>query len=273
MPKISMTSCSLLLLPWNEALKIAAEHNFDAFEITFTYPSAEIEYITKKETDEARNISEQYGLEICVHAPFMEHNIAAFSKGIREEALGQIIKAIDFCSDLGGRIVILHSGKYTYAPPQEASEKELLAANYQWQLNIESLKRLNEHALKKRVVLCLENMASEPKSIDRSFEDLLKIQKEVGESLKFTLDIGHARLSEGVEKGIALLGKDIQHIHFTDNFGKKDDHLPIGHGNSDYTPFINFIKQFTEIVTLEVICISTEPEAILKSREYLMRLL
>jgi hypothetical protein len=66
---------------------------------------------------------------------------------------------------------------------------------------IESLKRINAYAESKSITLCLENLGWS--EVAQSFEDLLKIRNEVGESLQFTLDIGHARLNSegGVEEG------------------------------------------------------------------------
>jgi sugar phosphate isomerase/epimerase len=144
----------------------------------------------------------------------------------------------------------------------------------QWGYNIQALKEINKYANDKDVTLCLENIFTD-NSVDKTFTDLLEIQQAVGNSLKFTLDIGHARLftDDGAEHGIKLLGENIHHIHFTDNMGVKDDHLPIGDGNSDYSGIMDFIRNFTSIVTLEIVEISSSPAAILKSRDYFKKLL
>ena len=272
MPKIAMPGSSMFLAPWFESLKIAAENNFDAFEVVIIVPSADLDIITPKEIENAREISEKAGMEICVHAPFFEINIAAFCKGIREESVRYMKKAIDFCDNLGGKILTVHTGKYTYEFPPGITKDNNSIKKMQWNYNIESLKIINDYAVSKGITVCLENIGID--TIDETFEHLLEIRQAVGESLKFTLDIGHARLFSdgGVEKGIKLLGDNIRHIHFTDNNGEKDDHLPIGDGNSDYSSFIDFIKNFKHIVTLEVVDIGQNPEPILRSREYFNRL-
>ena len=133
--------------------------------------------------------------------------------------------------------------------------------------------KINDYAASKGVIICLENVATN--NIDKTFEHLLEIREAVGDSLKFTLDIGHARLfaEGGVKQGIKLLGGNIRHIHFTDNNGEKDDHLPIGDGNFDYSDFLDFIKDFPYIVTLEVVDTNNSPAAILKSRDYFKKLI
>lgn len=267
-----MPSISMALAPWTESLRVAAENNFDAFEVIVAYPSADLDTITKDVIKNAREISERNGMEICVHAPFFELNIAAFSKGIREESVRYIKRSIDFCADIGGKIIVVHTGKYTYPYPPGMTKENNSLKKKQWDYNIESLKNINEYAENKGVTVCLENIGID--TVDETFEQLLEIRRAVGPSLKFTLDIGHARLYSdgGVEKGIKLLGDNIHHIHFTDNDGEKDDHLPIGDGNSDYSNFIDFIKNFQHIVTLEVVDIGQNPEPILRSREYFNRL-
>ena len=96
----------------------------------------------------------------------------------------------------------------------------------------------------------------------------------VGDSLQFTLDIGHARINSegGVEEGFRVLGDNIHHIHFTDNYGKEDDHLPIGDGNIDYSSFFHLIRNFPHIVTLEVFAPGPDPSPILKSLAYFRKL-
>jgi sugar phosphate isomerase/epimerase len=103
---------------------------------------------------------------------------------------------------------------------------------------------------------------------------MLKIRDEVGDTLQFTLDIGHARINShgGVEEGFRVLGDNIRHIHFSDNFGKEDDHLPIGDGDTDYSGFFHFIENFPHIVTFEIVTLDPDPSPILRSLEYFRKL-
>ena len=135
----------------------------------------------------------------------------------------------------------------------------------QWDHNIESLKRINAYAESKGITLCLENLGWN--EVAQSVEDMLKTRDEVSDTLQFTLDIGHAGIySEGgVEEGFRVLGDNIRHIHFSDNYGKEDDHLPIGEGNTDYSRFFHLIKYFPYIITLEVVAPGPDPSPILKS--------
>jgi sugar phosphate isomerase/epimerase len=258
----------MILAPWTQALQVAAENEFDAFEIDVAFPSADLDSITPDDIRHARRIAEEAEMEICVHAPFFELNIAAYCRGIRDESVRYIQKSVDLCADLGGEVLVVHSGKYTYAVRPGETRANNMGMHVQWKNNIDSLKRITEYAASRGVIVCLENLAFS--AIDRTFEDLLEIRDAVGEELQFTLDIGHARLKTpgGVKEGLRVLGEHIRHIHFTDNNGEYDDHLPIGDGNFDYSEFFDVIRAFPHIVILEVVDIGTDPAAILKSREY-----
>ena len=272
MPKIAMSSCSLEESSYVEALKVAAESGFDAFEIDIYFPTVDLDNWNWNEIEAIKEISQDAGIEICVHAAYYELNMAAFLKGIREESVRYINKSIDFCHELGGEVITVHPGKFTYDLQPGASLDTDPLMKIQWEHNIESLKRINAYAESKGITLCLENLGWN--EVAQSFEDLMKIRDEVGDTLQFTLDIGHARINSegGVEEGFRVLGDNIHHIHFTDNYGKEDDHLPIGDGNIDYSSFFHLIRNFPHIVTLEVFAPGPDPSPILKSLAYFRKL-
>jgi sugar phosphate isomerase/epimerase len=272
MPKIAMSSYAMEESSCVEALKAAAENGFDAFEIDIYFPTVDLDNWNWNEIEAIKEISQDAGIEICVHAAYYELNMAAFLKGIREESVRYINKSIDFCHELGGEVITVHPGEFTYDVLPGASVDTDPLMKIQWDHNIESLKRINAYAESKGITLCLENLGWN--EVAQSFEDLMKIRDEVGDTLQFTLDIGHARINSegGVEEGFRVLGDNIHHIHFTDNYGKEDDHLPIGDGNIDYSSFFHLIRNFPHIVTLEVFAPGPDPSPILKSLAYFRKL-
>lgn len=272
MPKIGMSSSAMVMADWLDAMKAASQNDFEAFEVTCVFPSADPGEVKPEARAEARAILKQKPMEICVHAPFFEINIAAFSKRIQAESIRIVKSAVDLCQDLNGKALIVHSGDYTYSFP-DATRHNHPALEMQWASNIAALGQINAYANDRGITVCLENIAINDTSIDRCFEDLLEIREAVGDSLKFTLDMGHARLSQGAAEGIRLLGNAIGHIHLSDNFGEKDDHLPLGDGNYHYADYVDFLKNFAHVITLEVIDIGTDPEPVLRCRRSLQELL
>ena len=265
MPKIAMCSSAMIMADWLDAFKAAARNDFEAFEITCVFPSADPQEIKPEALDEARKILARKPMAICVHAPFFEINIAAYRKSIRKESIRAVESAIELCHALDGETLVVHNGDYTYDIPG-ATRHDHPAFEMQWAANIEALKKINAYANERGVTACLENIIIGGTSIDRCYEDLLEIREAVGDSLKFTLDFGHSRLSQGTAEAIQTLGSAIGHIHLSDNFGEKDDHLPLGDGNYDYSEFIDFLKNFKHVITLEVIGLGTDPEPALRCR-------
>ena len=272
MPKIGMSSSAMIMADWLDALKVAAQNEFDAFEITCVFPSADPQDIKPEALADARKILQQNPMEICVHAPFFEINIAAYCKSIQKESIRIIETSIDLCHALDGKTLVVHNGNYTYSIPG-ATRHNHPALEIQWSSNIAALKQINTYANDRGITVCLENIAINDTSIDRCFADLLEIREAVGDSLKFTLDMGHSRLFEGTAEGIRVLDDAIGHIHLSDNFGEKDDHLPLGDGNYNYSEYIDFLKDFEHIITLEVIDVGTDPEPALRTRQGLQDLL
>ena len=74
----------------------------------------------------------------------------------------------------------------------------------------------------------------------------------------FVLDTGHANIDNQRERRLMRLvqqfGRKIGHLHFSDNFGKRDDHLPIGRGSIDFVELVLGLKEigYDDTLTLEV---------------------
>ena len=266
MPKIGFASISMTGAPWLDALRSAVEHRFDAFELCVLYPDSPPD-MTADIISLVNGIVETSGIELCLHAPFFEHNIAALCPGIREASLESITKTIDLAEKLRVKTIVVHNGGYAPPGPPGTSRFDDDRLRKHWDHNIASLKELVDHATKKGVILCLENIGFDPFSIDGTFEDMAEIREHVGSALQFTLDMGHARLQEGARKAIDLLGDNIRHIHLTDNFGRRDDHLPLGDGNYDYSQFADFLRGFPHIITMEVVSNGTGPEPMIRARD------
>jgi sugar phosphate isomerase/epimerase len=273
MPKIGFTSIAMREAPWIDALKAAVAHKFDAFELCCGYPDIDPARISGKRIAEVHEIAETSGIEFCLHAPFFELNIAAACPAIREASVGVTKKTIDLGQKLGVRDMVLHNGGYVPPSPPGSSRLNNKNMRNRWENNLESVRRITDYAEAKGVTVCLENIGFNAYSIDSTFEDLLEIREKVGPALQFTLDMGHARLQEGARRGIDLLGENIRHIHLTDNFGKTDDHLPLGDGDCDYSELAGFLNDFPYVIILEVLHVGTTPEPILRARQALVRLL
>ncbi len=272
MPLIGMAGSSVMRLNLTDGLQAAADCGFDAFELFAEFPQCNCDEVTEAQREKARELAQSAGLAVAVHAPFTSLNIAALNPGIRTESVRQTLDAIDLCADIGGKRVVVHNGRFIL--PQRMADRAPDAFKLQRHYNVESIKEIAARAQAKNVTICLENIGFESDSIDRDLNDMLAIRDEVASpALAFCIDIGHARLNGELPEVIEKLGPPARHIHFTDNFGKRDDHVVIGEGNFDYTPHLDFFRNFPDIMTLEVFNVGADPTPAKKSLEHVRKLL
>lgn len=75
--------------------------------------------------------------------------------------------------------------------------------------------------------------------------------------LKLHLDFGHSNFGrDGHEAFCRELGHALCHVHFSDNRGRSDDHMPLGVGTVDWKDAVDALKAagYDDTITLEVFC-------------------
>jgi sugar phosphate isomerase/epimerase len=117
-------------------------------------------------------------------------------------------------------------------------------------LNAEALKPLVEMAASYGLTLILENFKTPFDSVS-TYSRLL----EEVPGLQVHLDFGHTNL--GKDDGAYFcthLGEHIRHVHFSDNRGQEDEHMPLGTGNIDWEKAVTALKSigYDGTITLEV---------------------
>jgi sugar phosphate isomerase/epimerase len=103
------------------------------------------------------------------------------------------------------------------------------------------------------VDLCLENML--PHLLAGKTRDLLWILgafETPGPGV--CLDTGHAFLSGDLTTVVEKLSGHLVMVHANDNTGQRDDHLPPGDGDIDWTGLLSKLaaQRFTGVVILEI---------------------
>jgi sugar phosphate isomerase/epimerase len=161
-------------------------------------------------------------------------------ESIRKACFNELERCAGIFSSLGATIMNIHP--CYFCPP--AMKEDLV------RLNVEALKPLAKMAHSHGLTLILENFRAPFDSVStysRLLEDV--------PGLQIHLDIGHANL--GKDDGASFcthLGKHIRHVHFSDNRGQEDEHMPLGMGNIDWEKAVSALKSigYDETVTLEV---------------------
>ncbi|ODS35697.1 hypothetical protein BEH94_08715 [Candidatus Altiarchaeales archaeon WOR_SM1_SCG] len=230
-----------------------SKNGFDFIDLTIEPPRAYDINVSK-----VKKALNDYNLEAIGHTnPFLPAIFPVPS--IREACLDEFKKYIEVFSKLGIELMNVHP----FYDAHFFSDKEKVSAN------IKLLKKLNKLCREKEITLMLENFIA-PFDRPEAFE---KIINEIPE-LEIHLDVGHCNLNKDdnlTEKFFRKLGEKIVHVHFSDNKGKNDDHLPLGCGSIEWKKIIEVMKNsgYDGTITLEVF--SYDRDYLLLSRDKLKR--
>jgi sugar phosphate isomerase/epimerase len=170
------------------------------------------------------------GLSCTVHAPFMDLNPGALEPLVFAATRRRFEQTLDAAESLGASLIVLHPG---YDPWKYSGQDHL------WlEQNLLFWPPLLERARQIGCMLALENIFEvRPDSLAALIECI------DSPSLGHCFDIGHWRLfAEGsLADWFAVLGKRVVHLHLHDNFGQRDEHLPVGEGNIDFAALFGLI--------------------------------
>lgn len=209
---------------------------FDFLDLTIEGPNATTVDIAK-----LKPILDSFNLTITGHTdpclPF-----AYPIQGVRETCLKELERCAGIFSALGAKVMNIHA---CYSCPP-AMKKDLVL------FNIEALRPIVEMAASYGLTTVFENYKA-PFDRVSTFKNLLT---EVP-GLKLHLDFGHSNF--GIDKYEVFcgeLGEHIQHVHFSDNRSKADDHMPLGVGTVNWKKAVSSLKAtgYNSTITLEIFC-------------------
>jgi len=187
-----------------------------------------------------------------LHAPFSGLDIASLDGGKRENSLELIKKSMKFCSEIEGKIVIIHpcsteiSGDYqNYLRAKNKTEESLC-----------TLATLAEELEIKLAVENLPNIGGWSFGTDVS--QLSKLVSNINNPyLGLCLDTGHSFVEKedvDLSKDVFECGKNLIALHIQDTDGEKDRHWLPGQGIINWAQFMKDLASidYKGVLTLEI---------------------
>ncbi|MBW1766302.1 MAG: sugar phosphate isomerase/epimerase [Deltaproteobacteria bacterium] len=232
--------------PVLKELKEINELGFDYIELTMDSPQAHYEMINQQKDEFLRTLK-GFNMGIICHLPTFV-STADLTSSLREASLTEVIESLDAAVNLRPLKVVLH--------PSHIGGLGVLVMDQARKYAMRSLEAIVGKADNLGLVLCLENMFPRTHSLVNP-EDFIGIFNNFP-TLKMTLDTGHGHIDgKGGKKTLNFIERfadRICHIHASDNFGKEDNHLPIGTGTIDFPKIIRALKGigYNDTVTFEV---------------------
>jgi sugar phosphate isomerase/epimerase len=230
MEKIGISSMALFKYSPKDALRRVSELGFTAWEIMLEGRHFQNDYTEIKE------LADSQGIELFVHVPFSDLNIASLNEGIRKETLKQVFWAIETADFLESEIVTFHSGRPSPVGVSFRDEAE--------KANLESIKEILKFGSDFDLRLCLENMPNFPGAFCCEMEDVRSIL-DANPGLFLTLDIAHAHTCGDEVEYIKELKDRMLHVHLHDTYRSSDSHGAVGEGDIDFKRVLYNLKDFT----------------------------
>ncbi|MGB5750153.1 MAG: sugar phosphate isomerase/epimerase family protein [Desulfobacterales bacterium] len=229
---------------------------FDFIDLTIEGPQA-----MDVNTEKMGPILKHYNLALTGHTdPCLPWAYPV--RSIRQACLDELERCARIFSALGAGIMNIHPC-YFCPPAMKGSLVEL---------NIEALMPVVEMAFSLGLKIAFENFI-------KPFDRISTFKALIGEvpGLTLHLDVGHANLGKDNHEAFCKhLGKHIAHVHFSDNRGKADNHMPLGVGNINWKNAVDALKAtgYDGTITLEVFCDNPQMrfQYLNLSRKYLLAL-
>ncbi len=241
-----------------EFKQLVLNNEFRGIEIFYPYNVTDTQ---KKLYDSYINEINKNNIEVVLHLPHGPKADFINEKGkINKNTTKLMIDAINYAYNMKATKLTLHLGKTVKNRVKEIN------------LVIKVLNRLLKLASKYDMLLMIENMpgASE---LGYSPDEILYVINSVKFSnMRFILDTGHANVSEySIDEYLNKLGSYLEHIHFSNNYGLKDEHAGFENGNIDFDNLfekLNIMK-YNKLHCLEIIF--KETTELLKNKDDILK--
>ena len=232
--------------PVLDELEVLSDLGFDYLELAMDPPQAHYRVIREKKAELLKALDRHNMHAIC-HLPTFV-STADLTDRLRETSLAEVLDSLETAAELKPLKVVLH--------PSTVRGLSVFAMEQVNEYLLQALELVVDKADHLGLSLCIENMFPQYYSLVNA-EDFVEVFERFP-TLRLTLDTGHGQIeSAGGKRTLELIERfadRISHVHASDNFGKTDDHLPIGAGVIDFQEVIKALKAtgYDETVTFEV---------------------
>ena len=234
------------ILPLLEQIDEIGRMGFDYLELALDAPLGHHGIVSSIQADITRALNDN-GLGLVCHMPTFV-STADLTEAIRRASAEEMHRSLDVAFALGAEKVVLH--------PSMVVGLGAFALDKVRGYAFEFLADIVLIAQQMNMTICFENLF--PKCLIGVEPDELEEIFKLFPTLKLTLDTGHANIDDQGKGRLMLLaekfGKRIGHLHFSDNHGKRDDHLAIGEGIINFPGLVKTLKRvgYDDTITLEV---------------------
>jgi len=218
---------------FEESLDHLTELGFKYMELMTTPPHFFPRDMSTAQRSETRRAVESRGLTLYSLQPtYMDLNIISLNPAIRAESIKQVKENIKLTGDLGGRLLVLVTGR----------RHPLLPASFEdsWQLALDAIRECNETARSSGVKIGVENVRNQ--FVDRGADVKDLVDDLADDNIKGVIDVANANVVEDPLCALDAVRDDLILVHLSDNDGKAWTHSLVGQGNIDFQAVADKIR-------------------------------
>ena len=253
-----------------KGIEFAVEHGFHGLELgSWTlWP----EKLSTQEEHALRVEAAVSGIDLSIH--FIHRGVAPASHDAerRSRHLAELEATLALAHDIGARPIVIHPGPIDCpgVEPAKASEQVRREAIHNLADFLSQGARIAEST---GTVLCVENLLHVPGYVIQSYGELIELVEMVGSrSVRVTLDLGHADLSDGLSSAFETFAPYLRHIHIHDSDGQRD-HREVGNGQIDFSGLRELLEGYPFTMAMETLDKDDAEGCVLRSRDRLKALL
>lgn len=242
--KLSFSALYFFEFPIKDLFSIASKLDFKYIEFHLELYHVWLSNKSLEEkAKEVLHLKEEYGIDLQLHAPYIDINLLSYNNMIRETSKQQTLEAIKFAGMAEIDRLTLHLGKFPFGLELTKNNSFLKKLLKDCLLN---LKEIYECGEKYNVAIGVENLHAAPGKFPKFAKDFNLLLEELPE-LKITFDLAHAyTISGDVAKEILDAFHDrIINIHVS-NVDRKTNahHIGISYGKVDFVAFFKTLKKY-----------------------------
>jgi len=212
-----------------DMIENASSQGMEHIEINLSKEILSLKKFDTNKIEILKRLSAEQNVSLSFHVPF-NINISEILTPLRNSSMQYLFNCIEIAVKLNITHLTLHLGSFYWFPVEKWMRRRALNRF------INSIREILSVVEEKRLTIALENVVPIPNGseyllLGDSIDDFNYVFSEVDSScLKFCLDTGHANMAEGVVEYMKYFGDRLCSIHYHDNNGNNDEHLPVGKG-------------------------------------------
>jgi D-psicose/D-tagatose/L-ribulose 3-epimerase len=252
--------CNEMFEGWklDEVFKYSAELGYDGVEVAHFTICDSVTEVSKEERNRIRQSAKDAGVEIVgIHWVLVSPkglHINHPDPEIRLKTRDYIHELIDFCGDLGGRVIVFGS-------PKNRNVVSPLTPQQSWDFARETFQHCCQYAMERGVEVCIEPLASYMTDFINTPEDGAKLIEAINHpNFRLILDTYSMNCNNvDMAKAVEQYSKYLAHFHVND-----DNQSWPGSGSIDYAPVAKSLKKigYDGYVSVEVFDFKPDPKTI-----------